>query len=308
MRLEHLYNLIEISKNPSMSAAANKLHLTPQGLSISIANMEKELGFQLLERTFKGTTLTNDGKKLVAISIVLFDVIKEIQQSHQQPSQQLSGDYSLPLLYGSINYFLVPAFTELNRRFPALKLATASLTAQEIVQAVSSGDAESGLLMQCTYDSQPLSLLPPTLDFHPICTCRLLACIPRALAISECRSLSLAKLSPYTFILHCRENDDQNLYIDILNHAFPHQPPAIIRQAVLPLCESMAITNRYVSLTLQPMASTASLTTFPQMSYIPLKDNVTLTYGLVTRKGQSLSMAGEVICQTIKEALNEAAE
>lgn len=61
MTTEQLQYLLEISRNPSLNSAGQKLHITPQALSISIKKLENELGFPLLERSYKGISLNNDG-------------------------------------------------------------------------------------------------------------------------------------------------------------------------------------------------------------------------------------------------------
>ncbi len=58
MRLEQPPYLITIRQNTSLSAAAEKLHLTPQALSISTIAPLKDLNLTLLKRSFKGVSLT----------------------------------------------------------------------------------------------------------------------------------------------------------------------------------------------------------------------------------------------------------
>ena len=61
MTTEQLQYLLEISRNPSLNSASQKLHITLQALSISIKKLENELGFPLLERSYKGISLNNHG-------------------------------------------------------------------------------------------------------------------------------------------------------------------------------------------------------------------------------------------------------
>ncbi len=62
MRSEQLEYLIEISKNKSMNATSQKLHISPQALSIAMKTLEKELNMLLLDRTKQGVELTENGK------------------------------------------------------------------------------------------------------------------------------------------------------------------------------------------------------------------------------------------------------
>ena len=43
MTTEQLQYLLEISRNPSLNSASQKLHITPQALSISIKKLENEI-------------------------------------------------------------------------------------------------------------------------------------------------------------------------------------------------------------------------------------------------------------------------
>ena len=75
MQIRYLEYMIEIADCGSMSRAANRLFISPQALSASIARMEKELGTKLFWRHSDGIALTKDGetfledaKRIVEIS------------------------------------------------------------------------------------------------------------------------------------------------------------------------------------------------------------------------------------------------
>ena len=78
MRMEQMLYLLVISQSPSMSAASQKLHLTPQALSISIKHLEEELGIELLKRTNRGTTLTEKGWAFVRLTRTYLDGIDQL--------------------------------------------------------------------------------------------------------------------------------------------------------------------------------------------------------------------------------------
>ena len=78
MRMDQLEYLIEISKNRSLNAAAKKLHISQQALSISIKTLEDELGFEVLYRSYQGVTLTPKGAQLVKMTINYLDKAEEL--------------------------------------------------------------------------------------------------------------------------------------------------------------------------------------------------------------------------------------
>lgn len=75
-----LYYLMQVGNYESISIAAEKLHISQPSLSIAIKKLEEELELQLLERTYRGVTLTEDGKKVVALASKAFSFFEEIEQ------------------------------------------------------------------------------------------------------------------------------------------------------------------------------------------------------------------------------------
>lgn len=67
--LEQLNYVIEVSKTGSMNKAANNLFISQSTLSVSIQNLEKELGAALLVRKRHGVELTPFGNRFVSYLI-----------------------------------------------------------------------------------------------------------------------------------------------------------------------------------------------------------------------------------------------
>lgn len=68
MRLEHFLYVVEIAECRSMSKAARNLYITQPSLSVSLQNLENELGFQVFERSHKGMVLTQKGQEFYQIA------------------------------------------------------------------------------------------------------------------------------------------------------------------------------------------------------------------------------------------------
>ena len=61
MRIETLENFIAISREESISLAAEKMHISQPALSQQLASMEKELGAKLFVRDTRKLKLTDAG-------------------------------------------------------------------------------------------------------------------------------------------------------------------------------------------------------------------------------------------------------
>ena len=107
LNYQALYYLLEVSAAQSFSLAADKLHMSRPALSTSIKNLEKELGFPLLNRSHEGVTLTPQGEAVVTLAQKGFAFFDEIEHMASHKSE-LTTDISI---YASqaLNTSLVPA-------------------------------------------------------------------------------------------------------------------------------------------------------------------------------------------------------
>ena len=116
LRSEPLYYLIEVGRSQSMTAAAEKLHVTQPTLSIAIKNLENELNLKLVERMYHGVYLTEDGEKIVALAEQAFNYFKQIEDyaaEKQTPTYYPITVYSTQALYASLIASLVTEYYKL---------------------------------------------------------------------------------------------------------------------------------------------------------------------------------------------------
>lgn len=78
MRVEQLNYIYEIISAGSLRSAAERLHTTQQNLSAYVANLEKEIGIKIFERSPEGMKLTKDGEKLLPLFNELSDTYERI--------------------------------------------------------------------------------------------------------------------------------------------------------------------------------------------------------------------------------------
>lgn len=83
-----LYYLTRVAHYQSLSIAAEELHVSQPALSQGIKTLEKQLGAKLLERTYKGVTLTSEGEEVVALAEKAFGYLDEIETLYHQPDEK----------------------------------------------------------------------------------------------------------------------------------------------------------------------------------------------------------------------------
>ena len=67
MQLQQLEYFVKVAELGSLNKAAEVFYVTQPALSKAIQNLEQEIGAEVLRRTNKGVSMTEDGKKALRI-------------------------------------------------------------------------------------------------------------------------------------------------------------------------------------------------------------------------------------------------
>lgn len=139
MNLEQIRYVMEVSKEGSITRAAERLHLSPSALSQSISQLEKELGVTIFTRSRKGTTLTSEGKKIVNSG-------NEILSSIEKMYRDLSIDKEEKFLKigcaPSIIYIVYDAFLLFHNEHSNVKVEIIELDQDEILTKLAHGEID----------------------------------------------------------------------------------------------------------------------------------------------------------------------
>lgn len=111
---------VRVAETRSFTGAARQLGISPSGVSKAVSRLEERLGMQLLERTTRSVTLTDDGA-------VFYErcrqILADIEDAHAQATEARAAPRgtvraSVPAALGRLH--LVPALPRLLSRHPGL--------------------------------------------------------------------------------------------------------------------------------------------------------------------------------------------
>lgn len=219
MRMEQLLYLLVISQSPSMSAASQKLHLTPQALSISIKHLEEELGIKLLKRTNRGTTLTEKGWALVRLTRTYLDGIDHlVAGSHQQEEGILSYRGQLPLYsnHGGANLFLPKLISHFCQYAPQIDSQIIAMPYTELVENVEAANIPYAFFDQYYKQSRPIIPLKNAV-FYPLFHYQLVCQVPDKFPIHKYSTLTLESILHYPLIESTPFNNRTLSLLEFLN-------------------------------------------------------------------------------------------
>ncbi len=153
MRLEEMYYLIEISRADSLHQASQRMFITPQALSKSIKKLENELGFKILNRSSQGVSMTEDGQKLLDLSLSFINGLESIQKSTQQLPKSVNGHITLLVTEGCLNSFFPPFISWLYKTYPGIDLRLVEARDYDIMSALTKQEYHLGVLTQSCVDN-----------------------------------------------------------------------------------------------------------------------------------------------------------
>jgi LysR family transcriptional regulator, regulator for bpeEF and oprC len=121
-KFKAIATFLRVVEAKSFAQAANLLDLTPSAVSKSISALEAELGVQLLKRSTRTLSLTQDGVIFYERCRKLFNEYDEIEAtlrgSYQAPQGRLRVD--MPIVVA--RFIFLPALPEFLRRYPQVQL------------------------------------------------------------------------------------------------------------------------------------------------------------------------------------------
>lgn len=143
MNIQQLRYVVAIANSGTFREAAEKMYVSQPSLSISVRDLEKELGFKIFRRTSSGTFLTRRGMEFYEKAQELvkgFDVF----QNQYANSEEEKKEFSI----SSQHYdFLPPLITQFSVLYPENKdFRIFESTTVQILDEVAQGHSELGII------------------------------------------------------------------------------------------------------------------------------------------------------------------
>lgn len=141
--LYRIFNVV--SRNKSISKAAEELYMTQSAVSQAISKLERELEIQLFYRTSKGVVLTHEGNLLNEHVNSALGIIGAAEDKVLEFKTLKTGQLRIGVGDTISRYFLLPYLEGFHSRYPGIKLNILNGTTLEICNFIKSGKADVGI-------------------------------------------------------------------------------------------------------------------------------------------------------------------
>ena len=143
MNIQQLRYVVAIANSGTFREAAEKMYVGQPSLSISVRDLEKELGFKIFRRTSSGTFLTRRGMEFYEKAQELVKGFDVFQNQYANPEEE-KKEFSI----SSQHYdFLPPLITQFSVLYPENKdFRIFESTTVQILDEVAQGHSELGII------------------------------------------------------------------------------------------------------------------------------------------------------------------
>lgn len=122
IEIRHLRSLQAIADTRTLSAAAERVHLTQSALSHQIRTLESHYALTLFERTSRGLRFTPAGERLLALARLLLPQVAEADRDLLRRRGETRGELRIALECHTCFDWLMPVMDEFRRRWPEVEV------------------------------------------------------------------------------------------------------------------------------------------------------------------------------------------
>lgn len=200
MRIEHLIHVKSIAENDSISKAATALYISPQALSASIRQLEKELNITIFSRNRHGALLTPDGQYILDAAEQVLPVIEDLKNhfNKQQPLTPTKITVASDFYFKEV-YLPIP-ISKYIKQHPGHELKIVVQSNEAIASSLVSQEVELGFLDIIYLDKVPQYQIPDDLLYIPLLEYRYGAYISIHSPLATHDTLSIESLLQYPIV------------------------------------------------------------------------------------------------------------
>ena len=146
MELRVLQYFLAVTREQSISGAAESLHLSQPTLSRQLKDMEDELGKQLMIRGNRKTTLTEEGMILRKRAEEILDLVEKTEQEITVSDNVVAGDVYIGAGETDAVHLLAKAARRLQFSYPDIHYHISSGDTTDVLESLDKGLIDFGLL------------------------------------------------------------------------------------------------------------------------------------------------------------------
>ncbi|MCB1759672.1 MAG: LysR family transcriptional regulator [Gammaproteobacteria bacterium] len=144
--LKQIRYILAVERTLNFKRAAERCAISQSALSSAVAEMERQLGFQIFERDNKKVLLTALGRRCLDQAREIKLRVDDLEALGASLKRPLSHPMSLGVIPTIGPYLLPRVLPEVRRRYPQFKLRIYEEQSRQLVEMVRQGDLDTAIL------------------------------------------------------------------------------------------------------------------------------------------------------------------
>ncbi len=195
MDIRHYRCFIALADEGSFTSAARKLHIVQSGLSVTIKEMEEELGVKLVQRTTRRVSLTDEGLLFLEYARPAITMLHDGAEAVRSQSRVVRGRIRLGILQSLAPYIDLPAVLgKFHAHYPEVDFTVQSIDSPQAPELVRGGSID--LCFHAPVTKKPAAGIDTTLFAQD----SLVAICSKDHALAQRKSVTLDALCPLPFV------------------------------------------------------------------------------------------------------------
>lgn len=297
MTIIQLKYVITIASSTSMREAAGKLFISQPALSVTIRELEEELGIKIFERNNKGIILSEQGREFLAYAKQAVSQYELIEDRYIEKDKN-KKHFSVSMQH---YVFAVHAFVKTIKSFDQNKYVYSvhETRTDEVLTNVKDLKSEIGVLSYSKSNEKIIKKLfrEYQLNFYPLMVRNTYVYVWKNHPLADREKISLEELKEYPFVSF-DQSSDNDFYLTeeaLGDHEFDKKIKSNDRATS---SEIMASLNGY---SIGTGGMTESITLKDEFVAIKLREEDPLTIGYILRKKHELSDIGKKYINELKK-------
>ena len=169
MELRTLRYFLAVAREGNMTGAANVLYVTQPTLSRQIADLERELGVVLFERTNRACVLTADGMRLRQRAEEILALVEQTERELADREGGVAGSVRIGAGETRAMRVVLSAFSQLRGAYPDVTIDLCTGNADAVEERLERGLLDFALLLEPVNLDKYESVRMPAVDRVGVC-------------------------------------------------------------------------------------------------------------------------------------------
>ena len=161
-----LTHVVATARYGSFTAAAEQVGVTQSAVTKSIAELERQLGYAIFNRTARGVSLTQEGRVFVERASRLLEDANELLSGKSVNHDPFAGVLRIGVCPASLEWLLVQPLALLLSRHPNIRLDISGSSFERMVQQLRTGGVDVALGFEAAFGEQPDFRREPLAPLH----------------------------------------------------------------------------------------------------------------------------------------------